>query len=476
MNRSSIFAFLPAIFIALTSCSDKIESEAPNLPEGLVNGEDSKIDKRLYAIGQFFGPFTCTATYIEVPFQTLDSPAYIITNGHCAVEIFEDNPIYIDRPISAEVVFKNVYGIPENQHVKFSTKKIAYATMKGTDLAIIELNLTNRELQKAGIQPLKLATELPVKGAQVQALGYPLSLTPINLRVSKGELGSVTTIAEFIWLWNDFYSIFLKNIASGSSGSPVFEDLSKGVWGMVNTTTIDAVGTCDLGAPCELAQNVSPSTKFETTYILDVLDIRSSFNARGVFDINLNSNLLEKPSGFEVSLKDGVRNFGKSDLEIRKLTFNSSVMGTTYRIDPFETYDWKNSSGFLPMTSETTEVNYPDKEGFYVLTLQANSKKNRLTFKMDFTEPDAALIRLNQNKLVGGDYLVHPIFIYPELVSYNWKIGPLATCDCADQKDYQIYNRNPINISAKELPVKICVIGYDLAGNPSKLREFVINS
>jgi hypothetical protein len=89
---------------------------------------------------------------------------------------------------------------------------------------------------------------------------------------------------------------------------------------------------------------------------------------------------------------------------------------------------------------------------------------------------DAALIRLNQNKLVGGDYLVHPIFIYPELVSYNWKIGPLATCDCADQKDYQIYNRNPINISAKELPVKICVIGYDLAGNPSKLREFVINS
>jgi hypothetical protein len=216
MNRSSIFAFFLAIIISLNSCSDKIESEAPNLPEGLVNGEDSKIDKRLYAIGQFFGPFNCTATYIEVPFQTLDSPAYIITNGHCAVETFEDNPIYIDRPISAEVVFKNIYGIPENQHVKFSTKKIAYGTMKGTDLAIIELNHTNRELQNAGIQPLKLATELPVKGAQVQALGYPLSLTPINLRVSKGELGSVTKIAEYIWLWNDFYSIFLKNIITNS--------------------------------------------------------------------------------------------------------------------------------------------------------------------------------------------------------------------------------------------------------------------
>jgi V8-like Glu-specific endopeptidase len=232
-------ALLLVIVVFNISCRDYEELEIVDLPDGLINGGNTKVDKRLLAIGQFIGPLTCTATYVEVPNQTLDSPAYIITNGHCANEIFNDNFIYVNEPLVAEVIFKNLYGISEDQHLRFSTKKIAYSTMKGTDLAIIELNHSNRELQKAGIFPIKITSQYPVKGAAIQAYGYPLSLTPISLRVSKGELGKSSMLAEFIWLWNDFFATYLKNISSGSSGSPVFEDLSKGVFGIINTTTID---------------------------------------------------------------------------------------------------------------------------------------------------------------------------------------------------------------------------------------------
>lgn len=469
------FALSAVLLIATMSCTETIQNVDPDLSEGIVDFKNPRFDKRLIGIGQFFGPMTCTATYIEVPFQSLDSPAYIITNGHCSNGVFEDNSIYLDSPISAEVVFKIIDGIPENQQVSFSAKKIAYATMKGIDLAIIELDHTNRELQKAGIMPLKLASEASGKGAFVHAFGYPLSFEIVSMRGSKGMLGARAMVAEFFWLWKDFYPVSMKDIATGSSGSPVFEDLSKGVWGMINSTTIGATGTCELGAPCEFGMGISPETKSETTYLFDIRNIRTSFNSKGLFDINLNTNVLEKPAGFDVKLVTGQRNFGRQDQEEKKLSFSSSSFPTTsYRIDPFENYDWNSSGGFLPMTSEFTTVNFPDKEGFYVLTLQSNGNKNRLTFKMDFTPPDESLIKLDQSRSSDG-FFVNPIFVYPELVGFLWKIEPLATCDCADPAGYYNYFRIPELVSLAELPVKICVIGSDLAGNQSKVKEFVLN-
>lgn len=473
-NFKNLALYLVLLSVSV-SCTDTLQTVDPELSEGLVDFKNPKFDNRLIGIGQFIGPLSCTATYIEVPFQSLDSPAYIITNGHCANGAFEDNPIYLDIPISAEVVFKNIEGIPENQQITFSTKKIAYATMKGTDLAIIELNHTNRELQKAGIMPLKLASEISEKGSAVHAFGYPLAFDKVGMRGSKGLLGESTMIAEFVWVWKDFYSVGMKDISTGSSGSPVFENLTKGVWGMINTTTIGANGTCELGAPCEFGFGIVPVTKPETTYFFDIRNIRNSFDSKGVFDINLSTNVLEKPAGFQVRFDTGQRNFGKTDQTDKQLIFTSSNhSSTSYRIDPFENYNWDNTAGFSPMTSEFVAVSFPENEGFYVMTLLSNGKKNRLTFKMDFTAPDASMIKLNQSRDPDG-VSIEPVFVYPELEGFLWKIEPLATCDCDDPEGYQYYNRIAEFVPKEELPVKICVIGSDLAGNKSKVKEFVLN-
>ncbi|MHA8051238.1 hypothetical protein V7S79_08970 [Aquirufa sp. ROCK-SH2] len=465
-----LFVFIQIVF----SCKQPLEENNTLIPDGLVDANMPNFDSRLFAIGQFEGPMTCTATYIEVPNQSLDSPAYIITNGHCTNFNYEDNPIYVDVPLNAKVTFKVLAGVPESQQISFSTKKIAYATMKGTDLAIVELNHSNQELKKAGIIPLKIASSIPALGSSIQTFGFPLSLQPIQLRVSNGTQGNSTSIAEFIWLWQDFYSNNFKNIAGGSSGSPVMENLNKGIWGMVNTTTANGLGTCELGSPCEFLNNYSPTVHASTTYTLDIRSIRNSFNNKGLFDIQLPSNELEKPTNFNVRLDNDVRNFNRFRSINELLHFISSDYSkTSYRIDLLESYNRKNTIGFLPMTSDTMKVHFPEKEGFYVISFLRNQQKNYLTFKMDFTAPNADLIQLSQNKGSDG-YSIEPIFKYPEIVNYEWKVGPAANCNCADKTDLEPYYRFAKFISTSELPAKVCIYGFDLAGNESNVKEFIL--
>lgn len=472
--RNSIHSiFILISFLIIHACSAPSEILTPIIPDGPINYPNIS-DKSLLAIGQFEGPMTCTATYIEVPNQTLDSPAYILTNGHCTNYSFEDNSIYLDTPLSAQVTFKRLEGIPESEQISFATNKIAYATMKGTDLAIVELKHSNRELQNAGILPIKIANSIPAAGTKIQAFGYPLSQQTVQLRISNGIQGNSTTVAEFIWLWYDFFSNNFKNIASGSSGSPVFEDLKKGMWGMINTTTIGGIGNCELGAPCEFYSNVRPQTKNETTYVLDIRKIKGSFNSKGIFNINSEKNELEKPLDFSVNLEGAVRNFGKENLKDKKLVFQTSNFAQlSFRLDPFEAFDPKNKTGFSPMIADEMQIPFPNEEGFYVLSFLKNNQKSYLTFKMDFTAPSSDDIQLSQNKGSDG-YFIEPIFKYPEIVNYAWKVGPLATCNCADQSDLEPYFRFSKLVPTADLPAKVCVYGYDLAGNQSNVKEFVL--
>jgi hypothetical protein len=460
------YIFYAFFCISIYSCKKKSD---------LTIGID--VNKKLYAIGQFKGSSTCTATYIEIPNQSIDSPAYIITNGHCAMDFFEDNAINVDVPLNATILFKQLENLSENESVQFTTKRIAYSTMKGTDLAIIELNHTNRALQNAGIYPLPIANSIPDIGTKIQAYGYPLAFSSVFLRSTSGEMGEQSTVAEFIWLWNKFYAANFPNISPGSSGSPVFTDLSKGIWGLVNTTTIGGLGTCELGAPCEFSTNRPPIQKNNTTYILDILKIKDCFNTKGSFDMNAKHFPYEKPSDFTVSLQDNVRNFNATTAKTNKLIFNvNNHSNTSYKIELFENYHPENTNGFNSVQATNVETNFPTQEGFYIISIIKDNKIDQakyLTFKMDYTPPAIDLIKLNQIQSTEG-YEISPIFAYPELTQFNWKFGSKDTCNCNENKDYTIYNRIPRSFTKAALPVRVCVKGLDLAGNETDPKEFLI--
>ncbi len=460
--------------ILIASCNKDVEF-IPN-KDGLVVSNLKNFDKQLYSIGQFDGPMTCTATFIQTPNLNLDAPAYVITNGHCVNYNFEDNPIYTSQPIEATITFKKLADIQENNYLRFSCKRIVYSTMKGTDLAIVELNHTNRELINAGLSPIPIADAIPAQGDKIFTYGYPLAFNPSTLRVSTGIQGQKHNVAEFIWLWFDLYSNNMKNISSGSSGSPVFSSLQRGIWGLINTTTSDGVGNCELGAPCEFTQNKIPSTLPNINYVLDVTSLKQCFNKKGLFDLHLESCSLEKPTSFNVSLSNNIRNFDLAHIQKNSLQLVvDNFPNTKYRIDKFEDFDKSASNSFIPITSDSVSVEFPKTEGFYVISVVQNNnieQAKHLTFKLDFTSPDASLIKLSQTRSSDGGYSIEPIFLYPELVRYQWKV--CKNCDCQNEQDYTDFSRISMNIAAEDLPQKVCVQGFDLAGNKSQAKEFVL--
>ncbi len=437
---------------------------------------DSSLNKRLNSIGQYEGSSYCTATYIEIPNQHIDSPAYVITNGHCTAIFYDDNKIDVDIPLNATIIFNLIQG-DLNKQIKFNTKKIAYSTMKGTDIAIIELNHSNRALQNQGIFPVPLEQSLPALGTKISAYGYPLKYTPVVLQQTTGKLSASSTVAEFIWFWNKLYSADFPNISSGSSGSPVFTDVSKGLWGIINTTTIDGIGVCELGSPCEFIAPNQPTVKKNVTYIVDVTKLKDCFNAKGSFDIHSDYFPFGKPTDFFVSFPNSVRNFNANTALNSSLIFNiDNPQNTSYKIELFEEYNPENKSGFIPILANQTQTKFPTKEGFYIISVLKNNRfdqMNYLTFKMDFTPPNLNLIELNQTQSAEST-VINPVFVYPELTQFYWKYGAQATCNCEDNKDFEIYNRIPKNIAKAELPVKVCIKGVDLAGNTTSPKEFII--
>jgi putative lipoprotein len=74
-------------------------------------------------------------------------------------------------------------------------------------------------------------------------------------------------------------------------------------------------------------------------------------------------------------------------------------------------------------------------------------------------DPDLSIVD------VGDALFVEPIFAVPELSDYRLKVGPDAQIDCADEDGYIRYRRIPVEVPTSDLPVAVCVIGSDEAGN-----------
>jgi hypothetical protein len=74
--------------------------------------------------------------------------------------------------------------------------------------------------------------------------------------------------------------------------------------------------------------------------------------------------------------------------------------------------------------------------------------------------------------------IFEPVFKYPELVGFQYKFGSVANCDCDEQTGYQDYLRIPVFVNKNDyqFPLKICIIGQDLAGNKSLPKTFIINN
>jgi hypothetical protein len=101
--------------------------------------------ERFQPVGSFRGQSQCTATLIAGAHPPADDvPALILTAGHC-VGSFHTNDVVTDVQAPSDWNFTPAYFIDtQAQHKSFKIHRTLYATMKGIDVAILELDADHR--------------------------------------------------------------------------------------------------------------------------------------------------------------------------------------------------------------------------------------------------------------------------------------------------------------------------------------------
>jgi hypothetical protein len=247
---------------------------------------------------------SCTGFFV----QTNDTaPAYVITNAHC-IDLLNNllgpNEVVVNRSLhqagrSAPVLTytPNYFARPDRPRHTYRVQKILYATMKNSDMALLQLPLTQGELIRTGVKPLSIARQVASPGQQIDVVGVPGQVVPDNrqfLHRSSCLLGPTVRVKEGIYQWTQA----LRNrcsVVGGMSGSPM---ISGGqAVGIINTGGgYDRVNNlCALNNPCELTANGRPLDTVNENYGQQLDRLPSCFTDRGLFSLNQPGCRLDKP-------------------------------------------------------------------------------------------------------------------------------------------------------------------------------------
>lgn len=243
----------------------------------------------------------CTAFLINTGGDS-NAPAYAVTNGHCSIIPNFPEAAEIITNKSSDMVFKLNYFVNNKSNVRLvDVRQIVYATMKGTDITVLELNTTFKQLVKEGFTPLTIDSAPASFGESVQVVGVPGNGVQPSLRYlhkAVCETGQSVNLNEDVYQWKNSVRHRCSTVG-GMSGSPMISLNTNKVVAIVNTGVDDEALTqpeCSWNRPCEISGNGSISTLPQENYAQRVNAIPSCFDHRGIFNLNIVSCSLEKPN------------------------------------------------------------------------------------------------------------------------------------------------------------------------------------
>jgi V8-like Glu-specific endopeptidase len=244
-------------------------------------------------------PF-CTAFLINTAGQ-LQAAAYALTNGHCydpSAGLPGNNEIVLNHP--SDMVFHLSHFVDSKRRDRaVPVRRVVYATMKSTDIAILELNITFKQLVQQGFTPLTLASKTAQIGEPVEVIGVPI--TDVNpalqfLHQAVCKIGQSVNLREASYHWENSIRNHCS-VVGGMSGSPMISLKSNQVVGIINTGVDDQALTqpaCSLNRPCEV-NNDKITTLVKENYAQLISKIPGCFNQNGIFNLSSISCQLEKP-------------------------------------------------------------------------------------------------------------------------------------------------------------------------------------
>ncbi len=457
----------------------------------LIN--DGSLD-HLRGVGRFQGTSACTAVLIDT--GSNDAAAVILTNGHCAQQWSAAEVLQNEPAADMQMIF-NYFANTRAVQVTVPAARVLYSSMKGRDIALVELAATQGDLLARDIFPFPLAAA-PLEGApEVEVLGAPTAELPSDeayLRHEQCRANGRVSLLEYEWQFNDAYRLDCQDIYGGSSGSPLFAGDTIEIFGLINTTSIGGRTPCYLNAPCEITPG-GVTFRPDTAYATPVDGLAACFGEDGRFNLTLAGCPLD--NGRQLTISGYPRqavnpSLTQPDGSAPQTSWNATLRGDLpyyrYKIGPLAATDCRRGEGYsdvqLLAARPSIDDPLPQTEGHYVLCLLAGpgpqldstwqqpQHATAARIAIDTTPPAAAPALTISAE--ADHLLIQPDADPPELTAFLLKSGPLATTNCANQAGYTNLGSRSLILPTTDLPALVCVIGLDAAGNQTApVRQIV---
>lgn len=212
---------------------------------GIIAGTNVPPDDQIPNVEGAADLGTCVGSVVSTPVSRPQDPALLLTNGHC-VQGRRPAPgtALVDQPADREVPIADRQGYPRTT---VRAKRLVYATMTGTDIALYRLDKTYAQLKAEGAKVFRL-TSTPVRA------GDPLTMAYTGGRLNCTAEAVVTHLREGGYQQDDSIRYATSEDCTpwhGTSGSALLAPDGTTVVGIHNTHN-DAGEQCTDNNPCEV--------------------------------------------------------------------------------------------------------------------------------------------------------------------------------------------------------------------------------
>ncbi|WP_406163948.1 trypsin-like serine protease [Streptomyces canus] len=212
---------------------------------GVITGTDVPPDDPIPDVEGSVDLSGCAGSVVGTPISRPQDPALLLTNGHC-VQGQRPGPgtAMVNQPADREVPIADRQGYPQTTA---RVKRLVYATMTGTNIALYRLDKTYAQLRSEGAKIFHL-TSTPVRA------GDPLTMAYTSRRFNCTAETVVTHLREGGYQQDDSIRYAAGEDCApwhGTSGSALLAPDGSTVVGIHNTHN-EAGEQCTDHNPCEV--------------------------------------------------------------------------------------------------------------------------------------------------------------------------------------------------------------------------------
>lgn len=388
-------------------------SGGPPITDGtapLVNGRDpANAALRAVATLQIAATKRCTGTLIRGS-DNPSAPVYLLTAGWCVLDpMLRTNGTVVDgeSELGIEASFGRFQDAEMAPTPALAARHIAYATLNGTDLALLKLESTRGELAALGVEPLSVDLSTVNVGDALRVVGSPRAYLGGSyerddfLRESRCTKLASSDVAEHHFLWFDNTVSRCPGMGDGAEGAPVLNATGKVI--AIHHRVYGAGipnAPCFFGSPCEVGGGQPDRVERGRTYAVPLTPLNGCFAENGSFDVTREACHLEGSDSLQIRDKPSLLMApGPNKVwgaEVASKTFTAIRI----KMGPAADTNCRDATGYSnPVSLDTANLTFaslplPETEGLYMLCAVAGSASAGASWQRSFEHPTVMVSRL----------------------------------------------------------------------------------